>query len=128
MANTAITVTPFNFPDKRDMTFNHVHIYGTISFSPGNYPAGGVPISWAGVGLDDVNPFTISWAEFMSVGSPPGLYDYIWDKQSSTVRILTSPVTANTGTSPFAEYATNLPISGPILADLIQFHSIFRRA
>lgn len=126
MANTAITVTPNNFPDKRDLTFNHVHIYGTISFSPGNYPAGGVPISWTG--LDDLNAFSISWAEFQSVGSPPGVYEYCWDKQSSTVRILTSPSAANTGTSPFTEYATNLPIAGPILSDLIQFHAIFRRA
>lgn len=126
MANTAITVTPNNFPDKRDLTFNHVHIYGTISFSPGNYPAGGVPISWTGI--DDLNAFSISWAEFQSVGSPPGTYDYMWDKQSSTVRILTSPISSNTGTSPFSEYATGAPMAGPILADLIQFHAIFRRA
>ena len=126
MANTAITVTQNNFPDKRDLTFNHVHVYGTISFSVGTYPAGGVPISWAGI--DDLNAFSISWAEFQSVGSPPGVYEYVWDKQSSTVRILTSPTSSNTGTSPFSEYATGLPIAGPILTDLIQFHGIFRRA
>lgn len=126
MADAAITVTPANFPDKRDLTFNHAHIYGTIAISVGNYPAGGIPISWAGI--DDVNALTVSWAEFQSVGSPPGVYDYMWDKQSSTVRILTSPSSANTGTAPFSEYATNRPIAGPILADLIQFHAIFRRA
>lgn len=126
MANATITVNPNNFSDKRDLTFNHVHIYGTITINYGTYPAGGIPISFSGI--DDLNPFTISWCEFQSVGSPPGLFDYMWDKQSSTVRILTSPVSANTGTSPFAEYATGLPIAGPILTDLIQFHAIFRRA
>jgi hypothetical protein len=126
MANATVTVTLNNFPDARDLTFNHFHLYGTIKISSGVYPAGGLPISW---NLPETfNPATISWAEFMSVGSPPGLYDYLWDKQSSTIRILTSPVSANTGTSPFAEYATNLPIAGPIIADLIQFHGIFRRS
>jgi hypothetical protein len=126
MAATVLTLNPSNFPDKRDMTFNHVHIYGAISFSPGTYPAGGVPISWAGI--DDINAFTISWAEFQSVGSPPGLYDYMWDKQSSTVRILTSPISSNTGTSPFSEFIAGVAMPGPILSDLIQFHAIFRRA
>ena len=126
MPNATITINPNNFPDKSDLTFNHKHVYGTITINPGNYPAGGIPIVWAG--FDDINPATVSWAEFQSVGSPPGLYDYMWDKQSSTVRILTSPSSSNTGTSPFSEYATNLPIAGPILTDLIQFHAIFRRA
>lgn len=127
MPASTVAVVPNNFPDKQDLTFNHFHLYGTITISPGTYPAGGIPITWSGI-ADGFNASSVSWAEFQSVGSPPGAYDYMWDKQSSTVRILTSPSTANTGTSPFSEYATGNQIVAPILNDLIQFHAIFRRA
>lgn len=126
MAVATVTITPNNFPDGKDMTFNHYHLYGTVVVNPGTYPSGGIPISWNIDG--SFAPGTVSWVEFMSVGSPPGVYDYVWGKVGNVFRILQQSVSASTGTAPFSEFPSGVQIPTPILTDTIQFHAIFRRS
>lgn len=124
MANATATVTSAAFPDGKDLTFDHFHVYGTIAIAHGTYPAHGVPLTWD----DQLMPGGLlpSWVSFQSAGSPPGGFVYYYDKVNQTIRIYQSQNSAATGTSPFSELSTVIPDA--IVNDTIQFHAIFRRA
>ena len=126
MASKA-TITYNAFPNGRDLTIDHLHAYGTVALSQDTYPAGGIPLTWASAELtsNGANPF---YAEFMSMGSPPGVYDYVYDLKSNTLRILQQNGSAATGSAPFAELGTGVQLPPLIVNDLIAFHAIFNRA
>lgn len=128
MADTVATLTYNAFPNGKDLTIDHFHGYGTVSLSPGTYPSSGIgiPLNWASALNTSVgNPF---YAEFLTMGSPPGVYEYVYDLQSNTLRILEQNASASTGTAPFSEFPEGAPLPAPILNDLIAFHAIFNRA
>lgn len=126
MAAAIATITPNAFPDAKDLTFDHLHIYGTISIAAGTYNTNGVALNWNIPGLYGLLP---SWVDLKSVGSPPGLYSYVWDKVGDTIRILVGADTAAaSGTAPFSEFPSGNALPQQLLNDVIAFHAIFRRA
>lgn len=130
MAASVATITQFSFPNGRELTAPNgfVHLYGTISLSAGTYTQNGIPLVWLGQIKDQVNSTVApKWVEIFSAGSPPSLYDYIWDSVNDTLRILISQNTAATGTAPFSEFQAGANLPGPIIADVINFHAIFQR-
>ncbi len=121
---SAASILVSAFPDGKDLTMNHLHVYGTVSISAGTYPAHGIPLKWASSEIP--TQLSPSFVEFMSIGSPPGTFDYVWDKASGTIRILTASG-GSAGTSPFQEFTTGAAVNNQIVNDTIEFHAIFRR-
>lgn len=123
MANATATITLNNFPDDKDLTFNHITVLGTcaISASPGTYPTGGLPISFAGapVGIDKP-----SWVEFMSVAG--GTFEYGWNKANGTIQIF-----ADAGgvaqAAPLVELTGGTAIPAAVSGDTILVKAQFRR-
>lgn len=125
MAASVATLTVNNFPDGKDLTYDHLHLYGTVALSAGLYGVYGVPLNWNILGNYGLVP---SWAEFRTFGSPPGKYVYVWDKSNDTLRILCAQNTAATGTAPFSELSNGEPIPDAVVNDVIAFHAVVRRA
>ena len=127
MASVA-TLTPDAFPNGHDLTLNHFHIYGTVALAAGTYPVNGIPLNWGATKEQIATGVAPSWAEFQSQGSPPGIYEYVWDSVNDTLRILQTNNVAATGTAPFSEFPFGYALPPLIVNDMIGFHAVFRRS
>lgn len=124
MASISLIVET-NFPDGRDNTFNHKHVYGTVSIAAGTYPAHGITLLWVGSGIPSPTP---SWVQFESMGSPPGVFFYVWDRASETIRIMGASGITTAGSAPFVEIATGSAVPAQVVADTIGFSAMFDRS
>jgi hypothetical protein len=118
MSTSTVTLTINPYPNGRSNDFNHVTISGKVAIGAGDYPANGLPVSWATMD-PPAGPTPIKPAHVESVSSG---YVYRHDPVHGTIRIFQSAGSA----APLVEIATTTP--GGVVSDTIYFDAVFNRA
>ena len=127
MANTVATHTVNAYPSGLDSGQRMLYLWGTVSFSAGNYVAGGSPtlgsstcIYAAGSQIQITSNIAPVQIWYQSVGHPPSGYSYSWDQTAQTIRIFQGGAAVS---SPLAEISGALPAG--VTGDNVQFEATF---
>lgn len=151
MANATATLTLYPYPKGVDNTQRNQVLRGTVAISAGDYPDGGLSLSWGGltnatgaVAPQAVPPFGSSPsssgtlqpidADFKSVGYAatagghgPSGYVYLWDNVNGNLHIFQSNNGVSNVSGPLIESVTGGTIPGAVINDTIEFTAVFTR-
>lgn len=110
MSTSAVTVTINPYPNGKEIGQHFLQVHGTIAIGAGDYPSGGLPISWLNQSaLHTPDPPAAIDVILKDNSATPTGYVFNWDKVNNKIRIMGG----NDGTpgDPLVEVATTTPTS-----------------